>query len=245
MPPDIPCGRYRTLQMPAPAVPSARSAASPERPRGFAGSRGPPEPTPGFSQPGPRRLRTGCRRGGKEQRPARSPIPSVPRPRRNRLQNEHQNPRILWASSSSGNAAGTYVPRWRRPPGPALWCGRNLLFLRWGLGGMKISVLDDYHDTVRTLACFKKLDGHDVTIWNDHVQDTDALAERLKDTEALVLIRERTHIRAAAARPPAQAQAHQPAQRLSAHRHRRLHRSRASSCRRASTPARRPTPPPN
>ncbi len=61
---------------------------------------------------------------------------------------------------------------------------------------MKISVLDDYHDTVRTLACFQKLDGHDVTVWNDHVQDTDALAERLKDTEALVLIRERTRIRA-------------------------------------------------
>ena len=62
---------------------------------------------------------------------------------------------------------------------------------------MKISVLDDYHDTVRTLACFKKLDGHDVTVWNDHVQDTDALAARLKDTECLVLIRERTTIQAA------------------------------------------------
>jgi D-3-phosphoglycerate dehydrogenase len=61
---------------------------------------------------------------------------------------------------------------------------------------MKISILDDYHDTVRTLACFSKLAGHDVKIWNDHVQDVDALAERLKDTEALVLIRERTQIRA-------------------------------------------------
>ncbi len=62
---------------------------------------------------------------------------------------------------------------------------------------MKITVLDDYHDTVRTLACFNKLRGHDVTIWNDHVQDTDTLAERLRDTEALVLIRERTKIGAA------------------------------------------------
>src|SRR5580692_2455681 len=60
---------------------------------------------------------------------------------------------------------------------------------------MKISILDDYHDTVRTLPCFEKLKGHDVTIWNDHVQDVDALAERLRDTEALVLIRERTQIR--------------------------------------------------
>jgi D-3-phosphoglycerate dehydrogenase / 2-oxoglutarate reductase len=61
---------------------------------------------------------------------------------------------------------------------------------------MKISILDDYHDTLRTLECFGKLSGHDVTIWNDHVQDVDALADRLKDAEALVLIRERTKIRA-------------------------------------------------
>src|SRR5580765_225058 len=61
---------------------------------------------------------------------------------------------------------------------------------------MKISILDDYHDTLRTLECFKKLSGHEITIWNDHVQDVDALTERLRDTEALVLIRERTEIRA-------------------------------------------------
>src|SRR5580658_5679048 len=62
---------------------------------------------------------------------------------------------------------------------------------------MKVSILDDYHDTLRTLDCFRKLADHEVTIWNDHVQELDALAERLKDTEALVLIRERTQIRAA------------------------------------------------
>lgn len=61
---------------------------------------------------------------------------------------------------------------------------------------MKISILDDYHDTLRSLACFSKLAGNEIRIWNDHVQDVDALAERLKDTEALVLIRERTKIRA-------------------------------------------------
>jgi D-3-phosphoglycerate dehydrogenase / 2-oxoglutarate reductase len=61
---------------------------------------------------------------------------------------------------------------------------------------MKITILDDYFDTIRTLPCFAKLDGHDVTIWNDHVQDTDRLAERLRDTEVLVLIRERTKIQA-------------------------------------------------
>ena len=61
---------------------------------------------------------------------------------------------------------------------------------------MKITILDDYHDTVRTLPCFEKLKGHDITIWNDHVQDVDKLAERVGDAEILVLIRERTQIRA-------------------------------------------------
>ena len=61
---------------------------------------------------------------------------------------------------------------------------------------MKITILDDYFDTVRTLACFEKLKDHDVEIWNDHVQDIDQLAERLKNTEVLVLIRERTKIHA-------------------------------------------------
>jgi D-3-phosphoglycerate dehydrogenase len=60
---------------------------------------------------------------------------------------------------------------------------------------VKISILDDYFDTLRTLDCFRKLAGHDVTIWNDHVQDVGVLAERLRDSEALVLIRERTQIR--------------------------------------------------
>ncbi len=60
---------------------------------------------------------------------------------------------------------------------------------------MKVTILDDYFDTIRTLPCFAKLAGHDVTVWNDHVQDTVALTERLSDTDALVLIRERTKIR--------------------------------------------------
>ncbi|HXX82429.1 MAG TPA: D-2-hydroxyacid dehydrogenase family protein [Casimicrobiaceae bacterium] len=61
---------------------------------------------------------------------------------------------------------------------------------------MKVTILDDYFDTLRTLKCFRELAVHDVTIWNDHLQDLDPLAQRLKETEALVLIRERTQIRA-------------------------------------------------
>ena len=60
---------------------------------------------------------------------------------------------------------------------------------------MKVTILDDYFDTLRTLPCFAKLAGHEVTVWNDHLQDTDGLAARLADTEALVLFRERTQIR--------------------------------------------------
>ena len=59
---------------------------------------------------------------------------------------------------------------------------------------MTVSILDDYFDTLRTLPCFARLAPFDVTIWNDHVEDLDVLVERLKDTEVLVLIRERTKI---------------------------------------------------
>jgi hypothetical protein len=37
-----------------------------------------------------------------------------------------------------------------------------------GEGGvLKVSVLDDFFDTLRTLACFEKLAEHDVTVWVD------------------------------------------------------------------------------
>ena len=62
---------------------------------------------------------------------------------------------------------------------------------------MNITILDDYFDTVHTLDCYGEIAGHSVTIWNDYVQDVDALAERLAETEVLVLIRERTAIRTA------------------------------------------------
>src|SRR5258708_32098842 len=75
--------------------------------------------------------------------------------------------------------------------------GATIRYSPLAIRPMKISILDDYHDTLRTLLCFEKLKGRDVTIWNDHVQDTDALAARLRDTEVLGLIRERTKVRAA------------------------------------------------
>ena len=61
---------------------------------------------------------------------------------------------------------------------------------------MKIAILDDWFDTLRTLPCFAKLDGHEVTVFTDHLQELEPLAERLRRFEALVLFRERTEIRA-------------------------------------------------
>src|SRR5262245_33965630 len=60
---------------------------------------------------------------------------------------------------------------------------------------MKITILDDYFDTRRTLPGVGQPAGHEVTVRNDHVQDVDRLAERLREADALVLIRERTQIR--------------------------------------------------
>jgi D-3-phosphoglycerate dehydrogenase len=62
---------------------------------------------------------------------------------------------------------------------------------------MNIAFLDDNYDVVRSLRCFAGLSGHEVSVWNDHVVDVDRLAERLADTEVLMLMRERTPIHAA------------------------------------------------
>ncbi|KIC41113.1 3-phosphoglycerate dehydrogenase [Ruegeria sp. ANG-R] len=59
---------------------------------------------------------------------------------------------------------------------------------------MKVHILDDWFDTLRGVPCFEKLTGHEVTVWTDHVEDTDTLAERLQDAEVLILFRERTKV---------------------------------------------------
>ena len=61
---------------------------------------------------------------------------------------------------------------------------------------MKVAILDDYFDRLRTLACFEKLAAHDVTVFTDHVQALEPLAQRLQPYDAVVLFRERTEIRA-------------------------------------------------
>lgn len=59
---------------------------------------------------------------------------------------------------------------------------------------MKVHILDDWFDTLRSLPCFEKLSDHDVTVWTDHEPDPERLAARVQDAKALVLFRERTKI---------------------------------------------------
>jgi len=57
---------------------------------------------------------------------------------------------------------------------------------------MKIAILDDYQDAVRSLECFRLLEGHDVKVFNNSTRGLGQLAIRLAPFDALVLIRERT-----------------------------------------------------
>jgi D-3-phosphoglycerate dehydrogenase len=58
---------------------------------------------------------------------------------------------------------------------------------------MNIIILDDYQDAVRKLQCASKLDGLSAKVYTNTVKGIGQLAVRLRDADALVLIRERTH----------------------------------------------------
>nr|WP_315468656.1 D-2-hydroxyacid dehydrogenase family protein [uncultured Undibacterium sp.] len=59
---------------------------------------------------------------------------------------------------------------------------------------MKIAILDDYQDVVRSLDCFNLLKEHEVKVFNNRAVGLGQLAIRLQQFEALVLIRERTNL---------------------------------------------------
>ena len=91
---------------------------------------------------------------------------------------------------------------------------------------MKVAILDDWFDTLRTLPCFERLADHEVTVFTDHVQDIDPLAERLAGLRRAGPDPRAHRDPRAAARAPAGPAPDQPAQRLPAHRRRRLHAPR-------------------
>ena len=64
---------------------------------------------------------------------------------------------------------------------------------------MKIAILDDYQDVFRTLKCYPRLKGHDVAVYHDSVKEPAKLAERLKGTDAVILLQQRTPFPRAAA----------------------------------------------
>ena len=55
---------------------------------------------------------------------------------------------------------------------------------------MNIIIIDDYQDAVRKLACASKLDPYPAKVYTNTVKGVGQLSVRLKDAEALVLIRE-------------------------------------------------------
>ena len=59
---------------------------------------------------------------------------------------------------------------------------------------MRVQILDEWFDTPTSPPISRRLDGHDVTVWTDHAEDADILAERPAKAEALVLFRKRTPI---------------------------------------------------
>lgn len=61
---------------------------------------------------------------------------------------------------------------------------------------MKIAILEDYQRAVPALACFGKLAAHEVEVLSAPLRDEAKLAERIRDREAIVLIRERTRVTA-------------------------------------------------
>src|SRR3989442_10755084 len=57
----------------------------------------------------------------------------------------------------------------------------------------RIAILDDYQNVARRMADWASLPaGTDVVVFADHLSDTDAVAKRLADFDAVVAMRERT-----------------------------------------------------
>jgi D-3-phosphoglycerate dehydrogenase len=59
---------------------------------------------------------------------------------------------------------------------------------------LHIVVMDDYQNAIRNLNAFDKLKDHRVTVLTEIEKDVDALAEKLKDADVIVPVRERSVI---------------------------------------------------
>jgi len=62
--------------------------------------------------------------------------------------------------------------------------------------GMRVAILDDYQDVTRELADWSAVEEDvEVEVFIDHLTDEDEIAQRLKDFEAILIMRERTPFR--------------------------------------------------
>lgn len=59
---------------------------------------------------------------------------------------------------------------------------------------MNIVIADDYQNCIAKLDCFTLLDGHEVTIHQTPAPDRAAYVERLRQADALVVVRERAYV---------------------------------------------------
>ncbi len=58
---------------------------------------------------------------------------------------------------------------------------------------MRLAILDDFQNVVLSVSDWSVIEDRvDITVFNDHLTDTDAIAERLEPFDILVIIRERT-----------------------------------------------------
>ena len=61
---------------------------------------------------------------------------------------------------------------------------------------MKIAILDDYQNVALSIADWSAVARKaDITVFNDHIGQTDALIERLRPFDAICVMRERTPLR--------------------------------------------------
>jgi D-3-phosphoglycerate dehydrogenase len=68
------------------------------------------------------------------------------------------------------------------------------------MGGMNVALLDDDLDTVTSLSSFiefSRSPDYRLSVWKEHTKNVETLADRLRDADALVLLRERTPVPAA------------------------------------------------
>jgi phosphoglycerate dehydrogenase-like enzyme len=58
---------------------------------------------------------------------------------------------------------------------------------------MKVAILDDYQNAALEMADWSSVAGRaEITVFNDHVADPDALVERLRPFDVICVMRERT-----------------------------------------------------